>query len=455
MNKDLTIGSPIKTIWIYALPLLLSGIIQQLYNIADSFIAGNLLSKEALSAVGVSSPVVNIFFSIAFGINIGGSVVVATYFGKKEFKNLKIAVSTSIIAMAVFSFILLIFGSVFYKQILYWVNTPKDLFFDAGFYLKIYVWAIPFLFLYNICTGIFTAMGDSRTPLYFLVGSSIGSIILKFLFAKYTNLGIASLAWSTFIAEGASALLTLSFLLMRLKKMPTIAFKLFSVKMLGTISKVAIPSIFQQSFITLGNMLIQVLINGFGSNIIAGYSVAVRISSFAVTTLSAFGSTMSGFTAQNLGANNITRVKYGYKLCLLFMFILSVPFVLTYTIFGEQIMKLFIDNEPEVIKIGADFLRIVPPFYFAVSIKMLTDGVLQGSKSMTFYMIVTFFDLGLRVLLAYLVVDKLGFIGVWWTWPVGWSMAAALALVFYLSGLWLKNFQKAKKLEEQQKAVTE
>ncbi len=308
MMKDLTREHPDKILWRFLLPMLVSVMFQQIYNIADSSIAGRFAGEDALAAVGASYPITVIFMAFAVGTNLGASVVVSRLFGAKNMARMKSAVSTAFIACAFMSIFLTLVGYFFCGSMMRTVHTPENIFADGQLYLKIYVYGITFLLLYNVCTGIFTALGDSKTPLYFLLGSSVGNIILDYYFVACLGLGVAGVAWATFIAQGISAILALTFLAMRLKKINCEGtFKWLDLVLLAQIAAIAIPSIMQQSVLSIGNMFVQEIVNRYGSAVIAGYSGAIKLNTFAINSFMALGSCLSSYTAQNLGAGKKER----------------------------------------------------------------------------------------------------------------------------------------------------
>lgn len=443
MIKDMTEGKPSRILWAFSIPMLTSAVFQQIYNIADSMIAGRFAGEDALAAVGASYPITMIFMAVAMGSNIGCSVVISQLFGGKKYREMKTAVTTTFLSCLVLSLVLTGAGLLFTRPLMQMIETPDNVFGDAALYLRIYIGGLVFLFLYNVCTGIFTALGDSRTPLYFLIGSSIGNIVLDLVFVIWFQMGVAGVAWATFIAQGTSGVLSLVSLSKRLKGIRTDEKPdLFSWPMLGKISMIAVPSILQQSFISVGNIFIQRLVNGFGSSTIAGYSAAIKLNTFAITSFTTLGSSISSFTAQNIGAGKTERVKSGYRAGAVMILCIVLPFFIAFFFFERQMLGLFMEeSSAAAIGIGMDFLKIVSPFYFAISLKLLADGVLRGAGAMKYFMISTFSDLLLRVLLAFILAGPagLGTNGIWLSWPVGWSLATILSTLFYFSGAWNKT----------------
>lgn len=432
MNRDLTEGKPSKVLWQFCLPLFGSIIFQQLYNIADSLVAGKFIGEEALAAVGNGYEVTLLFIAVAFGCNIGCSVVTAQKFGAKQYRDMKTAVYTTLIASGVLCLMLMLVGLTCLDGLLRMIHTPDNVFVDSKSYLEIYILSLPFVFYYNVATGIFSALGDSRTPFAFLVVSSLSNIGADILFVTVFQMGVAGVAWATLICQGISCMLALLVVFHRLASIRTEKTALFSWKMLGHIAVVAIPSMLQQSFISVGNMVLQGIINTFGSGVMAGYSAAVKLNNLVITSFTTLGNGVSNYTAQNLGADQPQRVHQGYKAGLGMVWLLSIPLTGAYFFLGRPLINIFLENgTADAMNTGIVFLKIVAPFYFLVSAKLVTDGVLRGAGMMRQFMVATFTDLILRVGLAYILSEMLGSIGIWLSWPIGWITGTAVSMVFY------------------------
>ena len=289
------------------------------------------------------------------------------------------------------------------------------------------------MFFYNMATGIFSALGDSKTPFIFLVVSSVTNIFVDIIFVKAFNMGIAGVAWATFICQGISAVLAVIVVFLRLSKIKVLQrCPVFSFIILVKLLKIAIPSILQQSFISIGNIIIQSVINEFGAGTIAGYSAAVKLNNLVITSFTTLANGISNFTAQNLGAGKSERIRDGFKAGLKMVWIISIPLVLLYFFAGKQLLYLFLDNPTNTaIHTGIMFLCILSPFYFVVSTKLVADGILRGAGLMSRFMITTFTDLILRVVLAIILSKQFGSTGIWCAWPIGWSIATTLSVIFY------------------------
>lgn len=440
MNKDLTVGDPAKVLWKFCLPLFGSIIFQQLYNIADSFVAGKFIGENALAAVGNSYEITLIFIAFAFGCNIGCSVIVSQLFGARKLGEMKTAVYTTFISSAVVCAALMLAGTLGCDGLLRLINTPENVFADSKLYLDIYILGLPFVFFYNVATGIFSALGDSKTPFIFLAASSTSNIFMDILFVTAFKMGVAGVAWATFLCQGVSCVLAVLFVLRRLRGVETDEKSaLFSFPLFCRIAAIAVPSILQQSFISVGNIVIQGVINSFGSGVMAGYSASVKLNNLVITSLTTLGNGISNFTAQNIGAGKMERVRSGFKAGLKLVWMLCLPIVALYLLGGRMLVNIFM-NEPSeaAMASGVQFLRIVSPFYFVVSCKLVSDGVLRGAGLMKEFMAATFTDLILRVGLAVVLSKALGAVGVWCAWPIGWSIAMVMSVVFYRRGPWEK-----------------
>lgn len=434
MNKDLTVGKTDTVLWKFCLPLFGSIVFQQMYNIADSLVAGKFIGENALAAVGNSYEITLIFIAFAFGCNMGCSIIVSQLYGAKKYNRLKTAVSTSCISSGIVCGLLMLIGLLGCSPLLHMIHTPENVFADSKLYLDIYVWGLPFVFFYNISTGIFSALGDSKTPFYFLAVSSTANIAVDILFVKAFDMGVAGVAWATFICQGISCILAVITVLKRLnnikadEKCP-----LFDWELEKKIAKIAIPSILQQSFISIGNIMIQSVINSFGASVMAGYSAAIKLNNLVITSFSTIGNGISNFTAQNLGAKQFGRIKEGFKAGLKMVWLFCIPFCLLYILLGKTLLLLFMEKgSTEALLTGQQFLWIVAPFYFVVSAKLVADGILRGIGAMWQFMVATFTDLILRVVLAFVFSGITGSaLGIWCAWPVGWSIAMVISVCFY------------------------
>jgi putative MATE family efflux protein len=371
--------------------------------------------------------------AFAVGMNLGASVIVSRLFGAGDRKGVKRAVTTAFVSSLSLAVILTVYGYFFCRNMMEWIHTPQNIMQDGVLYLKIYVFGLIFLMLYNVCTGIFTALGDSRTPLWFLLGSSAGNIVLDLLFVAKLHWGVAGVAWATFIAQGISAVLALVTLLVRLQKFAgTERVPLFDRKLFVQILAIAVPSILQQSVLSVGNLFVQDIVNRYGSAVVAGYSGAIKLNTFAINIFMTLGSCLSSYTAQNIGAGKQERIPMGFRTGLKLSELTALPFVVLYFGLSQQMMGLFLNAESSAaIHAGVMFLRIVSPWYFMIVVKLMTDGIIRGSGAMIYFVIATIPDLILRIGFALMLSPRFGSTGIWMAWPFGWIAATVLTIIFY------------------------
>lgn len=442
MNRDLTEGRVAPVLIRFAIPLLLSMVFQQLYNIADSLVAGRFISESALAAVGNSYEITLIFIAFAFGCNMGTSILVSQFFGAKRIADVKTAITTSYVATFVLVVLLTIGGILGTDGLLTLINTPAEIMADSALYLDIYIYGLIFLFFYNLATGVFSALGDSRTPFLFLAFSSTANIFLDILFVTAFGMGVDGVAWATFLCQGVSCILANAVLYRRIATLTKgiARAKIFDRKIFFKLVYLAVPSILQQSFVSVGNIMVQTIINGFGSAVIAGYSAAIKLNNLVITSTTTLANAVSSFSSQNIGAAKFDRVKKGWKTGVLFVECLLIPVILLFTLGSHLVLHLFLDDVSGLaMETGRAFLLIVSPFYLVVAVKNMCDAVLRGAGDMKPFMADTFIDLMLRVGLSWLFSRYIGSLGIWLSWPIGWSVATLIALYFYLTGHWRRR----------------
>lgn len=449
MAKDMTVGKPSKILINFSLPIILSNIFQQLYNVIDSIIVGNFVGAKALAAVGASSSISFLFVAIATGLSIGSSIVISQFFGAKKIMDMRISISTSLLSMTFLGFIFTIIGVVFSKSILILMNTPSDILYEADLYLKTYFVGLLPLFLYNISTSIFNALGNSKTPLYFLIFSSILNVILDLVFIIVFSLGTFGAAFATLIAQTISSILCILYLFKRLRIYKNNdeydisinefkVFKRFDSSLLKKISLIAVPTMIQQSIVSLGLVFMQSLVNSFGSNVVSGYTAASKIDSIAIMPIVNIGNALSTFTAQNIGASKSERVEEGYKATLMIEVIFSLIITSLLFIFGSQFIGLFVDASANtyIILIGVEYLRVVSLAYVLKGISGAACGVLKGAGDMKFFMLATLSNFGLRVISAYALSPIINEKAIWYSIPIGWAIELIISLYRYHSGKW-------------------
>lgn len=443
MLKDLTKGNPLKVLLFFALPMFLSMIFQQMYNLADSIVAGNYGGVSSLGAISASTPVVNIFLAISIGGTLGCSVVISTLFGARDYLRMKTAVYTAIISLTIVAFICTLVGIFICRPLLEMLNTPSSLMDDATIYLEIYIFGFFFLFIYNIANSIFTGLGDSKTPLILLIISSVSNIFIDILFANIFKNVVEGVAWATFITQGIASIVSMGLLIIRIRNFKVEGkYPFFNKKILKDMIRIAIPSIIQQSIVSVGQLMVQSLINSYGVETIDGYATAIKINSMAIMSINTLSSSMSSYTAQNMGVKAYDRIKKGYYSMVGLSLVLMSVIVAIVLLFNKEIINLFLqakegENLNKVIDVGKQFLITVAPFYLTVTVKIISDGTLRGAGKITPFMISTFVDLIVRVAFSYIFNNSLGFSAICWSFPVGWIVSAIIALTFYI--IWQKK----------------
>ena len=438
MKGNMIEGNPVKCMLTFAIPMILGNLFQQFYNMVDSIIVGNVVGSQALASIGASNSITSLFVMIAIGTGIGCSVVISQLFGAKRLEEMKTAISTELLSIIVFSLILSILGRLFSSTILQLLKTPEDVFAGAKIYLDIYFYGFFFLFLYNAFTAIFNALGDSKKPLVFLMISSCMNIVLDIWFVKYLNLGIAGAAWATFISQATSATLSFFVLMIKLKGIPEQPTKRYDIKMLFNMSKVAFPTMLQQSMVSIGMLLIQAAVNPFGSTFLAGYTAACRIDGIAIVPMVNAGNAVSTFVAQNMGARKTERVKQGYHIGLAMAMGIGITIGVIMFFFGDALVGAFMDSETEAasIAIGAQYLSVVSMFYFVMGAMNVTNAVLRGSGDMKFFMSATLINLTIRVAITYMFAEITNGMIVMWAGPIGWASAFCFSYIRYRQGGW-------------------
>ena len=442
MTKDLTKGSVTKTLLMFALPMLIGNIFQQVYNIADTIIVGQKLGKDAIAAVGVSFPIVFLLIAVSMGIGTGASVVISQLFGAKKMQDIKKASYTAIICSVIAGLIFTVGGALITRPILGALNTPENIMVMSEEYLRIIFFGSIFVFVYNICTSIFNALGNSNTPLIFLIISAILNIVLDIYFITQLNLGVGGAALATVIAQSVAAIFAFIYLLIRLRKLTAKKVdKLFDTKLLKDIAKIGLPATIQQSFVSMGMMLLQGVVNSFGSDVVSGFTAACKIDSIAMMPILNLSNAVATFTAQNIGANKIDRVKQGLKSSILSALIFSIVIAVLIFNFGNVFIEMFLDGDgnKEVIDFGVTYLRGISIFYLMMAFMFNFGAVLRGAGAMKVFMLSTLSNMIIRIGFAYMFKDSLGVDVIWMCIPVGWFVGTVVGAFGYFRGDWLNT----------------
>lgn len=438
-NTDLTQGNIVKSIIWFSIPLLVGNLFQQLYNAVDSYVVGNYVGKAALAAVGASTPVINMLIGFFMGIATGAGVVIAQYYGANDTKRMRKSIHSSMALTLVMAMLLTIIGLVCTNPLLHAIGVPSDVFDQASQYLAIYFGGITFTLIYNMGAGILRAIGDSKRPLYFLVIASVINIILDFLFVKVFQWGVAGAGVATLIAQGISAVMVV-FILMYTKESYQLVIKeiSFDKEMLTRIIKIGLPTGIQQSIVSLSNVIVQSYVNVYGSSVIAGYSVTVKIDGFVNLPLQAFNMAVTTFVGQNIGAKKYDRVKKGAYITYILATITIGIFVVVMYFFGKDFIAIF-NQEKEVIEAGRLMQLIFLPFYLFLPINQIINGVLRGAGKSTIPMYIMVFSFViLRQIYLFIITRFTSSVAyVFFGWPVTWIVSSIIFLVYYYKVDWL------------------
>lgn len=441
---DLLNDSPGKSLIFFAVPIILGNLFQQFYNMADSIIVGRFIGEDALAAVGASYSLTTVFIMIAIGSGMGASVLISQFLGAKEYSKMKTSIYTALFSFLAVSIIMLVFGLIMKEKLMILLNTPPNIFHDAVLYLEIYFIGLPFLFMYNVLSSIFNALGKSQIPLYLLIFSSILNIVLDLFFVINLHMGVAGVAIATVIAQGVSAVISFYILICTLRNYEVLSEykkEYFNFSMLKKMVYIAVPSILQQSIVSIGMLLVQSVVNTFGSSALAGYSAGMRVESICIVPMIATGNAISTYTAQNLGAGQIERVRKGYHVAYgiitTFAVIICISLNLTY----KQIVSAFLSSSSgnEAFMVGSSYLKFISFFFVFIGLKSITDGVLRGSGDMVVFTFANLVNLGIRVFVAFRFASVWGIEAVWYAVPMGWASNYIISFIRYSTGAWGKK----------------
>ena len=437
-NDYLITENPLKALIVFAIPMIIGNLFQQAYTMADSAIVGRLVGEKALAAVGAAYSLTNIFICVAIGGGMGASVIVSQYFGHGNYGKLKKTVYTALVTFLVISVMLGVIGLVFSKNIMIAMNTPVEVLDMSVTYLQIYFLGLPFLFMYNVLSSMFNALGKSRIPLYFLIFSSVFNIVLDWVFVADFALDVAGVAWATLIAQGVSVLGSFTVLRKELKKLEGASDGIFEAEELLPMAKIALPSILQQSTVSIGMMLVQSVVNSFGAESLAGFSAGMRIESISIVPMAAVGNAISSYTAQNIGAGQLKRVSKGYVQANKMVIFFGVVICVILELFPTQFITLFLgaDGSQVAIATGYGYLVFMGFFFFMIGFKMAADGVLRGAGDMKLFTIANLVNLSIRVIMAMTLAPRFGIAWVWYAVPIGWTANFVISYLEYRTGKW-------------------
>ena len=449
MVKNLTEGRPLNLLFFFALPMVAGNLFQQLYNMVDTAVVGKFVGEDAVAAVGSSFPIVFLSVAVASGLSMGCTVVVSQLFGAGRIHEMKTTISTAIISLGVLGLLIMGLGTLLAGPLLQLLGTDPDIMADSRTYLQIYFGGAVFLFLYNTLNGIYNAQGDSKTPLIFLMISSLTNIVLDLLFVIRFGMGVAGVAWATLIAQGLCAVASLLVLLRRMRRMPCepekqgVKLPLFHMVAVKRIAQIGLPSMLQQSLVSLSMMMMQGLVNSYGKVLVAGYTAATKIDTLAMLPNLNFSNAMSSYTAQNIGAGRYDRVKQGLKASLFMVVVFSLLITVIIFLFGDQLLSLFLDpgDTSGALGCGLTYMHTVSLFYILMGLLFVSNGMLRGSGDMGAFTLSSMANLFSRVAVAYALayLTPLGANAIWWSIPAGWAIGSVVSLLRVKSGKWMRQ----------------
>ena len=438
--RDFTYGNVPRQIFHFSVPIILGSFLQQLYNIVDSIIVGQFVGPEALAGVGASFPIIFLLISLVVGVSNGATIIISQYFGAKEFSDVQKTIDTTNIFLFFSSIVISILGICFSREIFQLIELPDAAMNDAITYLDIYLLGLSGLFGYYGLCAVLRGMGDSKTPLYAQLYASVLNAILGVVLVIVFHAGVAGVAIATIVSQGATFVGLAWYLNKRHKYIKVILHNIsFDWEIFRQSIRIGLPSGLQQSFVGLGTMAVVWIVNGFGTEAIAAYSVASRIDMLATMPAMNFAQGLSTFVGQNMGANKIERARQGYRSTLLMTALLSIVLLLVIVLFRHPIMSLFSPNQ-NIVNLGADYLLIVSPFYICFSVLFVSNGALRGAGDTLIPMFITLFSLwAVRIPLSYYLSKGIGVNGIWWGVPSGWIVGMLLSYWYYQSGRWMNK----------------
>lgn len=435
MKNDLINGNITKSIITFAVPMIIGNFLQQFYNIADTIIIGKFLGSSALAAVGSSYTFMIFLTSILLGLCMGSSALFSIEFGRKNIEKLKNDIIAAFVLIGILTIFLNILSFLFIDKIIMFMKIPKEIYNMTKDYLNIIFYGIIFTFLYNYFSFLLRALGNSVTPLLFLVVSALTNIFLDLWFVINLNAGIKGAAYATVISQGISGIGIFFYVFY---KFPWLIAKKKEIKItkstIKEISEYSFLTCIQQSVMNLGILMVQGLINSFGTNVIAVFTAAVKIDSLAYMPVQDFGNSFSTFVAQNFGAEKIKRIEEGIKKSVNMIFIFCIFISASVFIFAEKLMLIFINpSETEIFSIGIQYLRIEGIFYWGIGFLFLLYGFYRAVKKPEISVVLTIISLGTRVILAYSLssIEYIGILGIWWSVPIGWILADIFGYFYY------------------------
>lgn len=435
--KDLTTGHEGKSIFFFAMPMLIGSLFQQLYNTADSIIVGRFIGKEAMAAVSGANPIMFLLVAALMGVSLGFSILVSQFYGSGDLKKVKATIDTTYILLFIGSILISILGIVFGGPMLKLMNTPESVFAQSKLYLTIIFSGILFSAGYNSVSAILRGLGDSVTPLYFLIIATILNIVLDLTFIVVLRMGVEGVALATIMAQAVSFIISIIYLN---KRHEVLKFKIKGIVYDNKIFKdglrLGLPSGVQQMLFSIGNMALQFLVNSYGTSAMAAFGAGLRIENFISLPIMNLGSAVSTFVAQNIGAGENERVKKGIRESIKMTLVLAVTVIALILLFRENLIALF-NTDKDVIKIGSSYLFIIGPFFLFIGTSFVLSSAMKGAGDSMFALISSIVSLCLgRLPASYMLSKFFGTDGIWMGIPFGWTLGLIVTVIYYKKGHW-------------------
>ena len=435
MNRDLTRGPVTKGMLLFALPMILGNLLQQFYNVADTLIVGQFLGATALAAVGSSYTLMTFLTSILLGMCMGSGAVFSIRFGEGDRARLKNSLSLSFLMIAAFTVVMNLAVFLLIDPMMGLLQVPEEVYPLMRSYLWVIFWGIGGTFLYNYFACLLRAIGNSATPLLFLGVSAVLNIALDLVFVVVVPWGVAGAAFATSLSQWVSGLGLLAFTLAKMPQLrPSRQDVRWKKDRVLEIARFSLLTCVQQSVMNFGILMVQGLVNSFGTVVMAAFAAAVKIDSFAYMPVQDFGNAFSTFIAQNYGAKRMDRVGRGIKSAAVSSVVFALLISVLVCVFAKPLLLLFVKpEETEILAVGVQYLRIEGAFYFGIGILFLLYGLYRAIERPGMSLVLTVISLGTRVALAYILsaIPAIGVVGIWWSVPIGWALADVTGVLYY------------------------
>ena len=436
--KDMTTGNEFSLLIGFSVPMLIGNVFQQVYNMVDSIVVGKYVGADALAAVGATASLNFLFFSLCIGLTGGIGIMISQYFGAGDETNVRKTIFNSVYIIAATGILMSVLGIVLARPVLAWLNTPQNILEDSAAYMRIACSGILFIAAYNCICSILRALGDSKTPLIFLIVASLINVALDLLFVIAFGLGVKGVAYATIISQFLSALGSFIY---AINRNPYFAIrpdeKHFDMKLSLKCCRLGIPLAAQSSMIAISCVALQSVVNKFGSVVVAAFTATSRIEQLVQQPFNSLGMALSTFTGQNMGAGKLERVKTAFRKSVMLVGAFSLLMMLTFYTLGENIMNVFV-SEPEVIEFGTQALKITSWFYFALGMIYIVRGLLNGAGDAVYSMINGGVEVAGRIIFSntLVLIPAVGKWGVWLATALTWFITGTVSLIRFKQGKW-------------------